>query len=295
MKRLLAAILLWSSACYGAIVVNSSPDPFLLPTISTNNCCGQQTTGKTLASQAIDTSIRNLILIPIGQSLSGPNSGATYTPSNPSKLDNFSYLNGAIYTAVDPLAGSGNDTASLGPGSYSLRIADTLITNNKFDRVIIAPISVGGTNVASWATGNNSTRTTVLYNRLVAKGITVGMTNVTMAFIWGQGEQDNADGTSQASYTASLNTVISTIRSVGFNTTVPIFVNIESSIGGVAASNVTNAQAAVVNHSNGVWAGGNIDSIGGGERSDGTHLNATGAASAASLLVTAMGLYGPPF
>src|SRR5262245_16246844 len=106
-----------------------------------------------------------------------------------------------MYAAADPLLGTGMAFPGGGfsPGGVSLRLADLLVSNSKFDRVIIVPVAIGGTSVAMWATGGVlSNCITAAMARLASRGIVPGMTNVTFAFVWGQGESDG--GTSQAAY-----------------------------------------------------------------------------------------------
>src|SRR5689334_13741298 len=91
-------------------------------------------TGKLLRSLAIDTGIRNLVLLTFGQSNCENVGPSAYVPRNGSAVDNFDFLNGQMYAAADPLLGAA--TAGIGgPGNIATRIGDLLITEGKFDRV----------------------------------------------------------------------------------------------------------------------------------------------------------------
>jgi hypothetical protein len=83
-------------------------------------------------------------------------------------------------------------------GNLSARVADTLVTNARFDRVILVPIAIGSTKVADWATGDLSSRFQVTMLRLASRGITPATTEATFGGIFGDGEDDNLAGTSQA-------------------------------------------------------------------------------------------------
>lgn len=279
----------------------SPADPFLLPPIAPQggivNLINQNTNGLTpRAAQSLNPAVRNLIIIGAGQSnMADSPQASPYTPSNPSALDQFDVNNGGIFPAVDPLLGC---SLNGGGGNPLLRLGDNLVAGGFFDRVVLASIAIDGTAVAEWETGTYSTRLTVLFRRLAAKGLVAG-TNITVIVLWGQGETDTTNGTSQASYTASLNNVIAASRAAGFAGT--WFVASQSYNSGLTSSNVTNAQAAVVNHGAGVWAGPNADAIIGTTcggltcRPDNLHFGNNGMPVYVSGWQTALHAFGAPF
>lgn len=253
-------------------------------------CCGTNTAGKTLSSQTLNNGIRNAVLVVAGQSNASNNEGTAYTPANPTKIDNLNIYDGAIYVASDPLLGTANDNSSLGPGNVATRIADTLITNNKFDRVIIVSIAFSATAVADWATGLEYDRFRVAVSRMAAKGLTP------TAVIWMQGENDNQLGTTSSAYQASLTTVINNARAAGMSSAVPWFIAKESYINGTTSAQVVSGQTSIVNSGNAVYAGPNLDAFTSASRqADNTHFNATGSAQAASAWITSLAAYGAPF
>lgn len=289
-------LALWVVPVRGAGLGISKPDPNYLPPITLNTCCGYEISGKARSSQTINTAIRNLVLVVSGQSNVCNNHGTTFTPVNGTKIDNLNLYDGAIYVATDPLLGTNKDAVSLGPGNFALRLADKLVTANKFDRVILLMIGIGGTAVAEWDTGVGSGRFAVAYSRLAARGITPGLTNTTIAILWGQGENDTFLGTSQASYAASLGNVITQARNAGFTQgSVPFFVAKLSWNGGSTSANVQNAQTGIVNHGANIWAGPDADTLDNTKRQDNTHLNPTGADEFATLWQTALAAFGAPF
>lgn len=247
------------------------------------------------ASQTLDTSVRNLVLIADGQSNMADVAPSVYSPANPTKISNFNIFDGALYEAKDPLMGATCFPTT--PGHPALRVADTLITNGKFDHVVIVPIGTGATAVAEHATAPLLNRMAVTFGRLAARGMVAG-TNITVVIIWGQGESDH--GTSQAAYTASLTTVINASRAAGFAG--KWFVAEQTYLGGVDTT-VQAAQLAIVNHGAGIWAGPNADALVGNicvgaaacRVVDDIHFSDAGSASYAAAWVTALAASGAPF
>jgi hypothetical protein len=286
---------------------SSKVDPYILrpPVISgTLNPINQKTSAVSLrASQTLNTAVRNLVLIGAGQSnMTNSPQASVYSPANAASIDQFSVIDSGIYNAADPLLGTSiNNYPALGGGNPLLRIADAEITAGNFDHVLVASIAVDGTSVADWdptVNGIVSDRFSVLFARLASKGIVAG-TNVTIVVLWGQGETDTTNGTLQAAYTTGLNNVIAGTRASGFNGT--WFVASQSYNIGSTSSNVTNAQAAVVNHGAGVWAGPNADAIIGTTcgglacRPDNLHFGDNGMPVYTSGWQTALHAFGAPF
>lgn len=300
---LLLAVSLFVSPCF-AQRGGASVDKFRLSN-ETLDSINQDTKGKTLTSQTVNTGIRNLVMIVIGQSLCEGIVTSAYTPTNTTALDNLNNADGAIYRAADPLLGTTYSIAAgvpySGPGNPYLRVADTLVTNGKFDRVILVPLCIGATLVSDWAPGGKfSNNFQVAMNRLADKGIVAG-TNVTFVGIWAQGTTDAVNGTSQSAYTTSLNAFIAASRTSGFAAL--WFVNTESWTGAAVVTAIQNAQVAVINHGSGIWAGANQDTLTGTACSgvacriakDNLHWSDAGSASLAAAVVTALGLSGAPF
>lgn len=272
----------------------SPPDPFRFQeypsTFNGQLWNGNQpysdTNGRTpLANQTLDTSIRNLIVISTGQSLRINQTPTTYIPTNLSAISNFNVLDGALYPYQEPLLGCGytGTTPGFGKGFMLGRAADILLSGGHTDRVILLPEGVGGSPVQWWATGPLSDRIPKALARLASRGF-VAQTNVDVLIEWGQGEADNTGGTSQATYTSLLNTVIVNARAAGF--TGHFYVAQETMFGGVTSSAVAAAQVAILNGTT-ILPSGNIDSVPSGQRIDGTHLADTGAVTAAGLVANA--------
>jgi len=292
--RALTAIIFIFSCGFGGV---SPPDPFIVFDTLLGAAYGYKTTsGLTARSPAINPALKTLILITAGQSIWASTNPTLYVPTNSSVVDQFSIYDGGTYNINAPLLGTTWVQGAGVFGNLSARVADTLVTNAKFDRVIIVPIAIGSTTVADWATGVHFNRISVAMLRLASRGITPGMTGVTFAMIWGDGEQDNLNGTSQASWTASFATLKANILATGFNGR--IFVPQETYINSATSAAVRAAQAAVVDGST-VFSGGDFDTLTGStnRQVSGTdaHMTDAGAASASALMITAMHASGAPF
>lgn len=276
----------------------SAPDPFVLDdTIAISQGGGdfpyRQTAGLTVRNQAFNPALRNLVLIAAGQSNVTTVNPTLFTPTNSSVIDNFNIYDGASYSIGGPLLGT--QQIGTNQGCVAARLADLFVTNNIFDRVIIVPIAILGTTAANWATGTLSDRIGVAMRRLKSRGYIVGSTGLTFAITWWLGETDNSNATSQASYAASMATVLSNAQAQGFSGfNSRFFVNTETWISGTTSATIQAAQAALPNGTT-FFAGGNIDTLNGTSRYDNTHLTDAGAASAATLVYNAIHASGAPF
>jgi hypothetical protein len=297
-KRIIVLLFLASLTCLpvSAQHFGSSPvDPNSFDLFHSGPDINQNTKGYTLrAAQNLDPSVRNLVLVVPGQSNVTNVAPSLYTPANPTKIDQLCLTDGGLYSAADPMLSLTGTT-----GMPILRLADNLITSGLFDRVVIAPLGAGGTSVSDWETGIEVTKIPAGISRLKAKGLVNG-TNVTVVFIWNQGEQDTNLGTSQAAYTTSMNNVIAASRKSGFSGL--WFIPVETWDLGTASAAVAAAQAAVVNHGSNVWAGPNLDALVGNacsgvacRQGDNLHWSDAGAASMATAWQAALHLFGAPF
>lgn len=280
------------------------PDPFVPGEVLYANAIWGSNRGysdisaKTVRATPIDTGVRNLVLIVAGQSNRTSVAPSAYTPTNPTKLDNLNLYDGQIYAAADPMLGCSYIAGGFGTpviGCVALRVADLFVTNGIFDRVIIVPIAVAATQVAHWDTGGAlANRIPAAIKRCIAKGIVPGMTNVTFAIEWGQGEGDYA--TNQADYQAALNRVIANSQLAGFIGR--WFVAKQSYTNGTTFAQVVAAQTAVLNGST-VFTSANADLLVGANRAiygtDDTHFSDLGNANLATAIYDAMHASGSPY
>lgn len=283
----------------------SAPDPFVLresfvPAVGLwmDNRGYTDTNAKTLRSAAINTGIKNLVLIVAGQSNMTALAPSAYTVTNSSAVDNFNIYDGGVYSYSDPPLGSswvylalGGSLPTPNPGSIGGRIADKFVTAGKFSRVIVVPVAIGATSVLTHDTGVLADRLPIAIRRLAAAGITPATTNVTFAIVWGQGESDG--GTSTVNYTTRLNNVRDHAVAAGFSGR--FFVNKQTWAAGSVDANVQAAQTGVVDNVK-FWAGADADSLNAANRqSDNTHFNDTGIAALATAMYDAMVASGSPY
>lgn len=253
----------------------------------------RQTLGLTQRSFTINPALRTLVMLVPGQSWGADVVTTLYTPVNTAVIDNFNIYDGNLYAIGGPLLGTTYQaTPPLGPGNAYARVADLLVTNGKFDRVIMVPISVGGTTIAQWGDVNApySNRAPVALRRLAARGITPATPGVTFTCILQIGITDFDNGTSQASFTASALSFLATLQASGFIGR--IFVALQSRVGQVANA-IRSAQASLWNGTT-IFSGGDNDSntI---TLSDGVHPDDAGAATLSVIVYNAMHASGAPY
>jgi hypothetical protein len=317
MKRLFISLfaIAFATSALSAPAGSGSPDIYFLnetniPGGAQNNVLGsipsRDVSGRTLASQAINTAIQNCVLIAAGQSNFANMAPDNFTPVNPTALFNLNIYDSAIYKAADPLIGASfvNNPPPAG-GHPALRLADALVTAGKCAAVYIVPIAIDSSNIALWSVGGLAGRLPVAMARLKQRGITCGATNITCAMLWGQGESDNVLGTTAAAYESAFATIVANAAAAGF---VGRWLVAEQTYDGTANPGnptIQGAQAAVVNGTT-IFAGPNADSLVGSvcgspatsacrQSIDGIHFTDAGSLSYAALWQTALHASGAPF
>jgi hypothetical protein len=231
-------------------------------------------------------------MICAGQSLATDLITDTFSPTNGSKLDNFAWYDGRNWVAANALVGTSWNGSVGTSHNFNFKVADGIITNGKFDRVIIVPVAMSGTSVYQWVTdwigepGGYYRMIQAAAKKLAAQGVRPGTPGVKFLLKWNQGESDTQQATTQAAYTSDFNKLMAlcAIDLPG----VPWMVAKETRYLGVNSGAVQAAQLALVNGTT-VFAGENMDSIGSSGRvGDDTHLNATGGNLAATMGIAAI-------
>lgn len=274
----------------------SAPDPYILTRFSGQEGW-QDIKLLTRRSPVINTSIRNLVLFNVGQSNSTNVLPTASVPTNASAIDNFNVYDGAIYNVVaGPLLGTQAYTGGLGTninGAIITKVADLLVTNNKFDRVILVPLAISGSPISEWGAGGALyDRMCVAIKRLAARGITPAVSNVTFATVQMQGEADGAGGTTAVAYQTAANQMIARAQGCGYSGR--WFFSLETWSNGVTYSTIRNAQSGLANGST-IFVGGDLDTINASGRTDNIHFNDSGGSTAATLTYNAMAASGAPF
>lgn len=269
---------------------------------------GTDTAGKVVADAAIhDHEIRTAYIVVGGQSLTNNNTPSIYLKINPGQILNLNPYDGKLYKdGVRPLGPLGAQPAGacLNPDGSDCRdnavryLADKILglTNadgtNKFNRVIYVIYSIGGSAAGQWANGIYTPQLTGIIDFLMRNGI------VPTAMLWGNGAADTTLGTSQASYFASMSTVIQTARERGLPFEVPWFIANESWDGTNYSPAVQAAQAQLIDHAKNIYAGSDRDAIGINapyRQYPSAHFAAAGADLDASGWLAALQAYGTPF
>jgi carbohydrate esterase-like sialic acid-specific acetylesterase len=213
-----------------------------------------------------DITAKTAVVVTLGQSNAANAASTPYTPRG--DVLNFSLYDGNCYRARDPLIG----TAGEG-GNFATPLADMLIERGLYDRVIIAPIAIGGSSVEQWAEeGPFNRRILVLIRRLFDVGL--GPTQI----LWHQGEGNPGIGDSHGrQYRKNLLEVITTFRRYGISA--PFFVALATKCGDYPrpnSENIREGQRSAVNPLQNVFLGPDTDSLGDEYRADRCHFNAAG-------------------
>lgn len=259
----------------------SSPDPYIIPRLPGYapgyNSCG----GRTLVEpSSLSGSVGCLVIF--GDSVSSNVVNSTITPAQANNY-NFDIYNGGLYKTAEPLLGCNwNAETPITSGCIFTGVADELIANAVRNNIVLVPISLGGSLLADYAAGGaingifNPTKA-----RLDAAGLTASGIYCLL------GANDTPAGTSEASATSSIQSIVSTVRRIWPST--PMFVATHTLFNLTTSSAVQTALQSVWSNSNQVYDGGNIDSLTSSSNYwDNTHPNSTGRANMVSLIVPAI-------
>jgi hypothetical protein len=231
------------------------------------------TAGRKQTAAAIDGDrSRTAVIIILGQSNAANHGAGRYAAKH--RVDNFNIYDGRCYRAEDPLLGASGDG-----GNFATRFGDKLIEEGLFDRVILAPIAMGGTTVEQWADqGMFNRRIPVLIRRLHDAGLSADFT------LWHQGEGNPGMGDRGGrQYRKNLLEVVETFRRYGVDA--PFFVALATLCGGPHqnAENIRAGQKGAVDPSAGIYLGADTDIIGVDYRWDKCHFDDIGLSLAAAL------------
>ena len=147
------------------------------------------------------------MLLIAGQSNAANNAAQRHRTQHPDRVLNF--IGGRCYVAASPLLGSTGFA-----GEPWTLLADELIDAGAFDRVILAPVAVGGSSVAQWAKGGalNASMIPLLQDLTTHYRVT--------HVLWHQGETDFALKTEPARYKEQFMSFVDTLRANGVDATV---------------------------------------------------------------------------
>jgi hypothetical protein len=215
---------------------------------------------------------RTAVLVVLGQSNAANYGGQRYRSRHGAKLVN--YIDGRCFIAASPLLGSSGTK-----GEYWTEVGNGLIDSGKFDQVVLAPVTLSGSEVLRWARGGD-------LNAVLKQALSsLQQSHYTPTYIlWHQGEMDAVIETAEHDYRDRFLSMVDTIR--GSGVTAPIYVSttskcLEPSNGAKkthAADNpVVRAQAALPDSTKEIRAGVNSDALlDEDDRYDDCHLGGSG-------------------
>ncbi len=168
--------------------------------------------------------LRPLVILTLGQSNAANEGRGLHIPKY--RVDNFNLYDGKCYKAVEPLLGPSGQG-----GNFATRLADMLIERQLANRVVLAPIAMGGTTVEQWAhEGLFNRRIAASIRRLYDAGLSADY------ILWHQGEGNASAYTGDAGgrqYRKNLLEVVASFRAYSVNA--PFFVALATQCGQVAA------------------------------------------------------------
>jgi hypothetical protein len=144
---------------------------------------------------------RTAVLLLLGQSNAGNHAGQRFRSEHEGRIANF--VDGRCYIAASPLLGSDGIA-----GEYWTQLGNLLVGRGSFDRVILAPSAVTGSEVSRWQPGGDLNRAmTDTAVALTRSGYSV--THV----LWVQGEIDYVRATREDDYRARFLAIVDSLRS----------------------------------------------------------------------------------
>jgi hypothetical protein len=191
---------------------------------------------------------RTAVLLIAGQSNAANSAAQRHETRHPDRVLNF--MSGRCYVAGSPLLG-----ATGFAGEPWTLMADQLIDAQAFERVILAPIAVGGSNIAQWAKGGALNNSMIpLVQDLVTH---YRVTHV----LWHQGESDFTLKTDAISYKQQFQSFAETLRANAVEA--PVFVSTATRClpGWSEPNAIQTAQKALASGQSGFKAGVDTDRL----------------------------------
>ena len=214
-------------------LIDGVPKPFVnepeLPPLAVDSA-GRVTrfAGKTEVKCPEQTQ-KTAVLLIAGQSNAANHAAQRHGTRHPDRVLNF--ISGRCYVAASPLLGSTGFA-----GEYWTLMADQLIDQGVFDHVILAPVAVGGSDVAQWAKGG------ALNNSMIPLVQDLATHYRVTHVLWHQGESDFALKTDPAQYKEQFGSFVDTLRANAVDATVFVSTATRCLPGWVAPNAIQTAQ-----------------------------------------------------
>ena len=159
---------------------------------------------------------RTGVLLAIGQSNVANHAAARVTTRHGGRV--LGFFDGSCHIAASPLLGATSDG-----GEFLTMLADRLVDQGVYDRVVIVSSGIGGSPISRWQGGGDLNGMLMATLRGVAAAYRV--TDV----VWHQGESDFADATTSPAYAAAFASLVATLRESGVDA--PIYTSVSTRCG----------------------------------------------------------------
>lgn len=243
--------------------------------------------GRTQVNPVTVLTGRTLNIVPLGQSLNHNSVDGQGTFAHAAHIFNLSVAHrGAVFGAKEPLLTSHLVTAPTTgnpAGHHCMYLANDLIDDGVLDNALITSIATGNSTFAQWAANGDYSYRIGLAARCIANARLEGLPTILDMQL---GESDALAGTSQATATTQMTSIIAECRRVGLlRPGRVLFIHKSTIVTGATTPNRNAIRAAIDAVVDGglVRAGADIDTIGAGLRFDGTHMSTAGAQAQADL------------
>lgn len=174
----------------------------------TTGCGFQDTSNRTPVNCGDYLGDNSAVIMAFGQSNSANAGSDRYIPVGP--VANFNVHDGQCYVAEDPLLGPDAEG-----GSVWGVLADKLIAKGHYERVMLIPFGIGGTEIERWTPGGDlHPRIKDAADKVLSQGI------MPTHVLWHQGESDAGQGTTKQAYFEMFSEMIEALRSYGINSPV---------------------------------------------------------------------------
>jgi hypothetical protein len=187
-----------------------------------------------------------------------------------------------LQRASDPLPGANG----VG-GSVWTRLGDRVIAAGLYDRVILLPAAVGGTEIADWQPEVKKHFKQVENVVRLAQSRGLVITHM----LWHQGESDAYLQIHPTDYRLRFLNVLKGVRELGVGA--PVFIAVATRCGPYPENkDIRWVQRDIVNHDAGIWQGPDTDVLGADYRHDGCHFSTRGLDAHADLWMPYLQKYG---
>ena len=187
---------------------------------------------------------RTAIVLFIGQSIQSNDAGQRYVTQHGDKV--AAWFDHRCMQAQSPRLGTSGDK-----GEPMTRFGDRLFESGLYDRVVLVPSAIGGTDMARWAA--NGDLAPMLGGVLDGLKSQYRLTHI----VWHQGENDFSHGASTEAYTRQFRSLADMIRARGVDA--PILVSVATRCDDdskwTPGNPVATAQRALPDAARGLYAG----------------------------------------